>query len=595
MSNNIKVSTSLYTLVGVMSVLIIVVGYIGISGISTTRKGLRTVYEDRVVPLKELKIIADMYAVNIVDVSHKTRNGNISWAEARRNVDEATKTIQTKMQSYLATYLVEEEKKLINELRPNLSKADRFVKRLRKTLTEEDARQLEKITINELYQIIDPVSSKFSELVEIQLTIAKREYDKSVKLFNRNLTLAIACVVIGVIVSLVMALFIIRRLIRQLGGEPAEIAIIANQVAEGQFSVKQEERKSVGVYADLRKMAQSLTRAISSIQNTMSDVSKGDLRNRVDGSEMKGELAIIKNSIDSSMEMLSDTISQVVSATDQVSSNVNQISNASQILANGASEQAASLEEISSTMAEVDGQAKTNNDNANQAAQLTEKAMKTVTMGNEQMSDMLASMDSINTSSADISKIIKVIDDIAFQTNLLALNAAVEAARAGKYGKGFAVVAEEVRSLAGRSAEAAKNTTELIENSIKEVHAGVKNADKTAEVLSEISEEITKVNNLICEIAISSREQSNSTNEINDSLTQVNSVVQQNSSVSEETSSAAQELRGQASRLQILMERFQLNQNVSVAVGGIIQPFDRVEKPIGYRKLIEPQENRLKN
>lgn len=167
----------------------------------------------------------------------------------------------------------------------------------------------------------------------------------------------------------------------------------------------------------------------------------------------------------------------------------------------------------------------------NQASQLTTQVMEIANRGNDQMQEMLSSIDKINGSSSEISKIIKVIDEIAFQTNLLALNAAVEAARAGKYGKGFAVVAEEVRNLAARSAEAAKSTTELIENSIKEVESGVSNAGKTTDILNEINEGVTKVNDLVGEIAAASKEQSNSTYEINVSLNQVNDVVLQNSSI----------------------------------------------------------------
>ena len=171
-------------------------------------------------------------------------------------------------------------------------------------------------------------------------------------------------------------------------------------------------------------------------------------------------------------------------------------------------------------------------------------------------------MGEINESSNSVSKVIKVIDEIAFQTNLLALNAAVEAARAGKFGKGFAVVAEEVRNLASRSAEAAKNTTSMIESSINQVESGVKNADQADEILKEFISIIEKVNDLVCEISAASKEQSNGVGEISESLNLVNDVVQNNSSISEQTAAASEQLKDQAETMQHLIDSFNLNRDV---------------------------------
>jgi len=175
------------------------------------------------------------------------------------------------------------------------------------------------------------------------------------------------------------------------------------------------------------------------------------------------------------------------------------------------------------------------------------------------MSQLSESMTEINETSANVTKIIKVIDEIAFQTNLLALNAAVEAARAGKYGKGFAVVAEEVRNLASRSAEAAKNTTELIEASFSRVEEGVKNTESTATILEDISGSANKVNDLVSEIAAASVEQTGGIEEINRGLNQINSVIQQNASISEEAAAASKELSSQSDKLQAMMKRFILS------------------------------------
>ncbi|MBT4265101.1 MAG: methyl-accepting chemotaxis protein [Deltaproteobacteria bacterium] len=396
---------------------------------------------------------------------------------------------------------------------------------------------------------------------------------------DQGVMFIIILAVIAIVIGLALAWFIVRGVLAQLGQDPKEIADIAKKLGQGDLDIQFDETNIRGVYGEIKNTVDNLKTAIKSIQETMNKVSQGDFTDRVGDAGMSGELVLIKDAINTSIDMLSNTITQVVIATDQVNSGANQISSASQSLASGTTQQAASLEEISSSMSEVGSRANASNDNASQAAQLTTQTMEVANRGNAQMKEMLSSMDKINNSSADISKIIKVIDEIAFQTNLLALNAAVEAARAGKYGKGFAVVAEEVRNLAARSAEAAKNTTDLIENSVKEVDSGVSNAGKTAEVLTEINESITKVNDLVGEIAAASQEQSTATDEINKSLTQVNEVVQANSSISEEAASASEELSGQAMELQGQMARFKLNQARTAQQPTPIQQKDPVEIP----------------
>ena len=209
---------------------------------------------------------------------------------------------------------------------------------------------------------------------------------------------------------------------------------------------------------------------------------------------------------------------------------------------------------------------------------MSTQTTKGVTDGNQQMQLMTKSMETISNTSSEVSKVIKVIDEIAFQTNLLALNAAVEAARAGKYGKGFAVVAEEVRNLASRSANAAKDTTQLIENSIKEVASGVENASKTAEVLGGIMGDIEKVNDFIGEIAAASQEQVSGVNEVNTSLTNVNNVIQQNSSISEESASASTELSAQATDLQKMVRIFKLTDQV-IETRQIVAADKPIKKP----------------
>lgn len=260
---------------------------------------------------------------------------------------------------------------------------------------------------------------------------------------------------------------------------------------------------------------------------------------------------LITQSITKPINQVIDGVSE---GSDQVASASTQISSSSQSLAEGATEQAASLEETSSSLEEMSSTVQQNAENAGQAQQLSTVAKETAQKGANAVGKMIDAVNEINMSSVEVSKIIKVIDEIAFQTNLLALNAAVEAARAGEHGKGFAVVAEEVRNLAGRSAEAAKTTSGLIEDSTNKAKQGTELAVESGEVLSEIVTNTTKAADLISEIAAASREQAEGINQVTKAVTQMDQVTQQNSAYSEETASASEELSSQAESLKDLVD-----------------------------------------
>ncbi len=315
----------------------------------------------------------------------------------------------------------------------------------------------------------------------------------------------------------------------------------------------------------MNKTVTQLRNVIRDISSTLTAMADGDLTVRIDNSQYIGDYEEIGQALGTIVTKLRSVMAALNESAAQVASGSRQLSEAAQTLANGSTKQAAAVQELTSTVGEIADQTQHNASDAREASTLANSVKSSAERGNTQMKDMLVSMEEINQSSANISKIIKVIDDIAFQTNILALNAAVEAARAGVHGKGFAVVADEVRNLAAKSAEAASETTTLIEGSIAKVETGTKIANETAGALEEIVEGISKAADLVGGIADASEHQATGINEVNKGIEDVSVVIQSNSATSEESAASSEELYSQADMLKKLVAQFKLEGGPSVA------------------------------
>ncbi len=339
-----------------------------------------------------------------------------------------------------------------------------------------------------------------------------------------------------------------------------ESSAVLNEMSQGNLSVNvtgNYKGDHAVIKNALNDTINTIKGYITEISEVLSKVADGNLNVGITN-DYRGEFIVIKDSINHIVDSLNDVLSEINSAAEQVASGTHQVSSGSQALSQGATEQASAIEELSASVTEIASQTKQNAMDAGRANTISTETREHALTGNSQMSAMLSSMNEINQASANISRIIKVIDDIAFQTNLLALNAAVEAARAGQHGKGFAVVAEEVRNLAARSANAAKETTAMIEGSMQKAAEGTRIANETAQALNKIVEGVERASDLVNAIATASNEQATGVAQINRGIEQVSQVVQTNSATAEESAAASEELSGQATLLKDMVGRFTL-------------------------------------
>mgnify|MGYP006276678117 CR=1 FL=1 len=340
------------------------------------------------------------------------------------------------------------------------------------------------------------------------------------------------------------------------------------EFGEGNFDAELEKfpGKKAFINDTVELVRGNIKGVMADINHLSAAIAEGDLSVRLDTARFKGDYRRIVETLGIAVDRLSESMYQMVTTIEQVSQTAEQLNAASQNMAATSEEQSSSVEEMTSSLEETDSQVKANTDSANAANQLVISASDAARQGQLKMETMVEAMRAINLSAQNIAKIIKVIDEIAFQTNLLALNAAVEAARAGQHGRGFAVVAQEVRNLAGRSAKAARETANLIEDSIKRVDEGVSSAGNTHEALNQIVHNVVKVKDLMAEIATASMEQSRGVSQINIAMSQVSKTAQSSSQQAEELASSAHELTNVANRMRTEVTQFKLRTRHGSAV-----------------------------
>lgn len=505
--NKWKISTRLSILIGILSILLVGIGAIGLYGIIKSNDALKTVYEDRIVALGQIDEISYLVSRNrvlVMDMLLQPTPDHIKKRnlELRSNIEKIGKT----WVAYMATYLTSDETTLAEVFAQSrnvyvqeglLPVADAML-----SGNTDAALTLYKEKVSPL---APAVVGNAQKLAQLQLDVAKQEYEAAVTSYSVIRIVAITSIVAAVIFACIYGVTLVRSIGRQLGGEPGEAVALAQSVAAGDLCMHIELNvgDTTSMMAQLKAMQESLLQVVGNVRH---------------GSE------------------------EIATASAEIAQGNHDLSARTEAQASALEETAASMEELGSTV-------KQNADNVRQANQLTMSASTVAVKGGEVIAQVVETMKGINDASHAISDIIEVIDSITFQTNILALNAAVEAARAGELGRGFAVVASEVRSLAGRSAQAAKEIKTLINTSVERVTEGTVLVDQAGVTMTEIVNSIQRVTDLMGEINAASNEQTTGIAQVGEAVIQIDQNTQQNAALVEEMAAAASMLKSQSQDL----------------------------------------------
>ncbi|CUX49702.1 methyl-accepting chemotaxis protein [Clostridium sp. C105KSO13] len=478
---------------------------------------------------------ADQHSKSAID---KLEDFKKNQSDSSRNADiEQAKTIINSGSS-----VREEISKLI------LANTDESHKRALELYQEQYSPQLEKVI-----SIMENIAASSHEKSKVQKLEAER-------IMLRSEVLLASVSVLSILITIFIIIFIRKSIL-----VPVQKIIVMNkEAARGNLDteIEYESRDEFGQMIEYIKESNALQRKIiGDIIEKFTSISEGNLQFNVD-MDYPGDYEILKKAIETTADNLNVIMETISTAASQVSAGASQVSDGALALASGSTEQASSIEELSASIEHISSRTEENASVVKTVTGYVEQAGQGAKSGNDYMQKLTDAMAEIDTASNEIVNITKAIDDIAFQTNMLSLNAAIEAARAGSAGKGFTVVADEVRNLAGKSAEAAKQTAELIQNTVAAVSRGTELTDQTAKILQEVGSNTRKVADSFVQIEQASAEQSDAVEQMKQGLTQVSSVVQTNAATAEENSATSEEMSAQADTLRAEVEKFKLKDSI---------------------------------
>ncbi len=555
---NLKISKKLiigFLLIAALGVLIGVVGIINLARITNSEQttydkctvGIQKAYESQNDLMELGTMRRDLYIYYDTDRKLYIDQMSDKLADLNKHIEDYRLTImddQDQQNFDAMTSVYEQYKKDIQTL----------LEAARSGVTSKEINQL----IKDMRQSSADIVATFETLTAYKDAVAAQSlYD------NVAESRMAVYVMLGVIAAAVIIAVLLGRYISGTISKPMQkFAAFAELLAVGDVNAdKVIDEKDKLLY--LRKdevgvLAGSFDRVIASTMEQAEKaeaIASGDLTTDI---EVRSEFDILGRALSELVEKFHNLAVSIITSADQVDSGAKLVADTSTSLSQGAAEQASSIEELTASLEEITSQTTQNAENAQNANDLSHGIKSSAEAGNSRMTEMLLAMDEISAASDNIGKIIKVIEDIAFQTNILALNAAVEAARAGQHGKGFAVVADEVKMLAGKSAQAARETTELINGSIKKVEAGTHIARETADALGDIISGIAREVDLVESIAMASNEQAAALEQVNQAIMTVSEVVQGNAATSEESAAASEELSSQADSLKECVSVFKV-------------------------------------